>query len=168
MPEADDLLSVQAAANRLGVSRWRVWQMIADGTLDVEPRPWHGRLVPGVRVTPEQPVGGGPSRMAQLQEQVERLSHTVRFLAALVTELSQDRIAARQKEDSLPPAPQASPGERVPFGITARPNPMTHPLSALEPVHVPSREEALAPTRSLFTRPTRRTWWQHGIGSRQI
>jgi uncharacterized coiled-coil protein SlyX len=158
MPDPDDVLSIQAASTRLGVSRWRVWQMIADGTLDVEPRHWHGKLVPGVRVNPDQTLDRANSRIAQLQEQVDKLAHTVRFLAALVTELSQERIAAREQ---APPVSRSTPlqtPEVIPYGITARPNPMTAPLSALEPVKVPTREEALAEISSLF-QPPRKGWW---------
>jgi hypothetical protein len=50
--------------------------------------------------------------------------------------------------------------EPIPYGITARANPMTHPVTPLSADRTADvgREEALAGVRALFLR--RRSWWQ--------
>jgi hypothetical protein len=51
--------------------------------------------------------------------------------------------------------------DRYPHGITARPNPMTHPSSVFTPARGPAGEELLQPVRHLFKRDEpRRPWWQ--------
>jgi excisionase family DNA binding protein len=49
--------------------------------------------------------------------------------------------------------------DRLPQGITARPNPMTHPATQFRPACVTNRDDALAPVRELF-KSRRRDWWQ--------
>ena len=51
--------------------------------------------------------------------------------------------------------------EPFPTGITARPNPMTHPLSCVHPAVDRPRDEVLDPVRELFLRHGRqRPWWR--------
>ncbi len=183
------LLSVTEAARRLGVSRWTVWRMIADGELDAETIMRGGRVLTRVRLPQPLPDDAGApprSRTAQLQEQVDRLTKTLERLTTLLQEANRDRAALqealRRREGEadagageaellrplVPPVPPtASPQtERpsTPPGLGRilgglRPNPMTHPASALPRSRPMRREELLEPVRELF-RTRRRTWWQ--------
>lgn len=49
----------------------------------------------------------------------------------------------------------------APVGITARANPMTHPITPMSSIrsHDNGRDEALASVRSLFATARRRPWW---------
>src|SRR5215208_842134 len=185
MGEQGEILSIQAAAARLGVSRWRVWQLIADGALAVQSRRWQGRLLPGVilpTLAPGQPLDEVPDSPKALRRQIERLSRSVEMLAALVTELSYEQMNARPPTVPAPPeeavpsfapiAPDTHSGPDVPRGDEAGPsepaavaavprsNPMTTPAEALTLASIPSRDEVLAPVRELFRRPASRSWWQ--------
>lgn len=183
------LLSVTAAARRLGVSRWTVWRMIAEGALDAETITWHGRTVTRVRL-PALPAGDNAalprSRTAQLQEQVDRLTKTLERLTTLLQEANRDRAALqaalrRHEGEADPDTPHTPARAIVPLAppvpplpereeaATApalgrvlgglRPNPMTHPVSQLPRSRPMHREELLEPVRELF-RARRRTWWQ--------
>lgn len=217
-PENDDLLTIQAAAKRLGVSRWRVWQMVADGALDVQPLRVAGQTVTRVRIPPSDALDADsdaltlpPSRTSRLTAQVDKLAHTLQFLSAMVTELSQENARLRDElkaargaqptatvdsvapldplryESSIaasPPSqswltepPQDTERARateplvhmiavspvsiydVPVGITARPNPMTHPASAIRRSPEPDRDQLFAPVQELFSARDRRGWW---------
>lgn len=63
-----------------------------------------------------------------------------------------------------PPVTSATPARPVdepepfPVGITARPNPMTHPCNGRRDPYSAARDELLEPVRVLF-KPRRRTWW---------
>jgi hypothetical protein len=162
---ANKSLSINAAAMRLGVSRWQVWQMIADGRLDVEPSSRGGRVVTRVCLPDLDPLRADEplpkSQTERLQEQVDKLSHTVQYLSALLTELAQECVTLRENARREPAAPRRQ-AERpaIPHGITARPNPMTHPAAALGFSAVPSREQALAPIEALLQDRARRAgWW---------
>lgn len=50
----------------------------------------------------------------------------------------------------------------APVGITARANPMTHPITPMSSSrsHDNGRDEALASVRALFVTARRRPWWQ--------
>jgi hypothetical protein len=50
----------------------------------------------------------------------------------------------------------------VPVGVTARANPMTHPVTPMSSSrsHDNGRDEALASVRALFASAQRRPWWQ--------
>jgi hypothetical protein len=48
----------------------------------------------------------------------------------------------------------------IPVGITARPNPMTHPETVISSWRLVSREEALAPIREALDPARRQPWWQ--------
>ncbi len=95
------LLSVTAAARRLGVSRWTIWRMIADGELDAETVTQGGRVITRVRL-PEPPPDNAAvtprSRTAQLQEQVDRLTKTLERLTALLHDHVAATDSARARE----------------------------------------------------------------------
>lgn len=237
--EAAAALSIAAAAARLGVSRWAVMRMIAEGELDAEQVHRQGRMITRVqlpRPSPDDAEGSQPrSRTSRLQEQVDLLSQAVDRLTAMLAESDRQRVqlqdllhqqvarrapahpltpaptppeievrahlqaahAARQEVDGAAPAARtpstaapalsgearwerearrAQRGSRPvrrdpeptvievenlpPVGITARPNPMTHPTPKVVMAPSPSRDELLEPVRSLFTRESRRSWWQ--------
>lgn len=182
MPQAGTSLSVSAVARRLGISRSMVWRMIADGYLDAESVRQGRRLVTRVEVPevwPNDPPGSpARSRTMRLQEQVDRLTELVEELTARLVEARRDQEALmaalrrsvsengpdREAEAEEKVHPPAMPGAEVgpfPAGITARPNPMTHPASVISSWRFASREEALAPLRALLQPETRRgPWWQ--------
>src|SRR5262249_53328513 len=123
MSEGPELLSIHAAAARLGLSRWQVWQRLAEGRLTLEYRVWRGRLVPAVRLPNVAPTTSTNGPMAPLAA-----------------------------------APDGGP---VPFGITRRPNPMTHPKRGTAGAALPYRDAALEPWRALLeTKRTQGRWWQ--------
>lgn len=186
---AAPLLSVTAAARQLGVSRWTVWRMIADGELDAETITCRGRTLTRVRL-PHLPAGGTAalprSRTAQLQEQVDRLTKTLERLTTLLQEANRDRAVLQEalrrhgseatpgatqapSAAAGPPAPAIPPPPEPARPPTApglgrilgglRPNPMTHPAAELPRSRPMRREELLEPVRELF-RTRRRTWWQ--------
>lgn len=217
-PESDDLLTIQAAAKRLGVSRWRVWQLVADGAVDVQPVRVADQTVTRVRLpaavnaaTDADPPTLPPTRSAQLAAQVDKLAHTLQFLSAMVTELSHENARLRDElkaargshptatvepvapldplryesaaavaprhQPSVPSGPQDAERSQapkpvvqmievsplsaydVPVGITARPNPMTHPASAIRRTAEPDRDQLFAPVQELFSARDRRGWW---------
>jgi excisionase family DNA binding protein len=270
---SDETLSVTAAAEQLGVSRWTVWRMIAEGNLDAENAMRGSRVVTRVQLPipcEDEPEGSPPrSRTARLQERVDRLTHSVECLSEMLLQAERERVELREELErqaaagrsrvlasrrvvAEPPFPAAvhpfapapaiaaprepeplvagdrlipavrarsdepsvrlgpSPAplhsdvkavvapaenkreavplrvvsesgglkgeglmldvfglaapvadEPFPPGITARPNPMTHPTSAFKPSRGPSGEELLQPVRHLFKREERRrSWWQ--------
>jgi hypothetical protein len=216
---SNDTLSITAAAEQLGVSRWSVWRMIADGDLDAE-SDMRGRRVTTRVQLPEysndDPAGSPPrSRTARLQERVDRLTHSVECLSEMLLHAERERAELRSElerqyqralqqapaptvrlaapratehtERSAPtpeptpvyrsepaprpaprapePAPELEPEppalSSLPHGITARPNPMTHPATTFSAVRGPAGEELLQPVRHLFKRDEqRRPWWQ--------
>jgi excisionase family DNA binding protein len=169
MGERRELLSMTAAAKRLGVSRTTVWRMIAEGELDAEHVQGGRRrytLVALPVACPDDPPGAPPrSRTARLQEQVERLSAAVQSLSALLAEAERRARAADVPRPRFAVWPHPSSGttalSRIPAGITARPNPMTHPATEWRPLPSPSREDLLEPLRDLFRERSRpRGWWR--------
>ncbi len=178
-------LSVTAVAKLLGVSRTAVWRMIADGELDAESIRQGHRLMTRVRlphVAPDDPEDAPPrSQMSRLQEQLDRLTQSVQYLSAMLVEAERERarlraeltrprpepepaaqpVATRPEPPSVvwsaPVRPVAEP-DPFPVGITARPNPMTHPGTGRREPHATTRDELLEPVRTLF-KPRRRNWW---------
>lgn len=184
------LLSVTAAARRLGVSRWTIWRMIADGELDAETVTQGGRVITRVRL-PEPPPDNAAvtprSRTAQLQEQVDRLTKTLERLTALLQEANRDRAALqealrqRRGEVSTAPAEADAPREAATAHLPERPAPVavqpgTPPglgriLGGLRPNPMthpaselprsrPMRREELLEPVRELFRARRRTWWQ--------
>lgn len=184
------LLSVTAAARRLGVSRWTIWRMIADGELDAETVTQGGRVITRVRL-PEPPPDNAAvpprSRTAQLQEQVDRLTKTLERLTALLQEANRDRAALqealrqRRGEASTAPAEADAPREAATAHLPERPAPVavqpgTPPglgriLGGLRPNPMthpaselprsrPMRREELLEPVRELFRARRRTWWQ--------
>ena len=157
---SDETLSIDAAAERLGVSRWTVWRMVADGDLDTQKVDWHGRLT--TRVT--LPIGQAGystaslprSRTAVLQEQVDRLSFAVERLSEALLE------AERRVEPApalVAPAPPRARPPRPPVTDYVAPTPRAQRVVIVDVK--PSREEMLAPVRALFEqRGQRPTWWR--------
>ena len=191
MHGADGTLSVTAVARRLGVSRSMVWRMIADGYLDaVSVRRGH-RLVTRVEVPtvlPDEPPGTpARSRTMRLQDQVDALTQKVETLTTKLIEAEAEQQHLRRQlqrrlreangsQPVLPPTPEGveiepdvdghgmtviPPPNPIPHGITARPNPMTHPEEVISSWRLLSREEALAPIRAALDPAQRRhAWWQ--------
>ncbi len=165
----DGTVSITAAARRLGVSRSAIWRMIAAGDLDAETIRRGGREVTRVRLPEALPGCPIPrSRTAQLQEQVDRLTQTVQHLSILLAEAERDRsarrIEQRQRIATTPRLPRPTTPEPAdepfPPGITARPNPMTHPATELRSCRSASRDDLLEPVRELFRRePRHRAGW---------
>lgn len=184
------LLSVTAAARWLGVSRWTIWRMIADGELDAETVTQGGRVITRVRL-PEPPPDNAAvtprSRTAQLQEQVDRLTKTLERLTALLQEANRDRAALqealrqRRGEVSTAPAEADAPREAATAHLPERPAPVavqpgTPPglgriLGGLRPNPMthpaselprsrPMRREELLEPVRELFRARRRTWWQ--------
>jgi excisionase family DNA binding protein len=182
-----EALTVADAARRLGVSRSTIWRMIAAGELDAEHLQRGRRLLTRVLIPDGAGAGAAlpRSRTAQLQEQVVTLSRTVDQLSGLLAQREPERpyasaAPATGEERPRPPAhipprarrpadtstgvpaaflhPITDDDGPVPAGITARPNPMTHPATLFRPSCVGNRDEALAPERELF-KGRRRVWW---------
>lgn len=191
MHGVDGTLSVTAVARRLGVSRSMVWRMIADGYLDAASVRRGHRLVTRVEVPsvlPDEPPGTpARSRTMRLQDQVDALTQTVEALTAQLIEAETEQHHLRQElhrrlrgalsvPPMLPPAPDGVEIEPdvdghgltviparnlIPHGITARPNPMTHPETVISSWRLLSREEALASVRAALDPAHRRNaWWQ--------
>lgn len=193
MHGTDGTLSVTAVARRLGVSRSMVWRMIADGYLDAASVRRGHRLVTRVEVPavlPDEPPGTpARSRTMRLQDQVDALTQTVETLTARLIEAEAEQHHLRQQlhrrpreasmiHSTLPPAPEGveiepdvdghgltviPPPNPIPHGITARPNPMTHPEEVISSWRLLSREEALAPLRAALDPAQRRHAWWHKI-----
>jgi excisionase family DNA binding protein len=172
--ETDETLSVTAVAKRLGISRSMVWRMIADGYLDAE-SVRHGRRlltrVEAPRVLPGDPPGSpARSRTMRLQAQVDRLTQAIEVLTDRLIEAEREHAQLREELQQVtspapagaqPPVAPEVAADPFPAGITARPNPMTHPATVLPPARALSRDEALAPLRALFEPESRRgAWWQ--------
>jgi hypothetical protein len=217
---SNETLSITAAAEQLGVSRWSVWRMIADGDLDAESDMRGSRVTTRVQLpeySSDDPAGSPPrSRTARLQERVDRLTHSVECLSEMLLHAERERAELRMElerqyqralhqapalsprlsappamEHTERPAPVSSPApvyrsepaarpaaprmpepvsepepeppafSSLPHGITARPNPMTHPATTFSAVRGPAGEELLQPVRHLFKRDEqRRPWWQ--------
>jgi excisionase family DNA binding protein len=184
------LLSVAAAARRLGVSRWTIWRMIADGELDAETVTQGGRVITRVRL-PEPPPDNAAapprSRTAQLQEQVDRLTKTLERLTALLQEANRDRAALQEalrqrrgEVDSGPTeagAPRGAatahlPERSVPVAVPpGTPPGLGRILGGLRPNPMthpaselprsrPMRREELLEPVRELFRARRRTWWQ--------
>lgn len=184
------LLSVTAAARRLGVSRWTIWRMIADGELDAETVTQGGRVITLVRLPPPPPdhaTAPPRSRTAQLQEQVDRLTKTLERLTALLQEANRDRAALqealrqRQGEVSASPIEDSSPRrvatahppeQPVPVAVQPGvPPKLGRILGGLRPNPMthpaselprsrPMRREELLEPVRELFRARRRTWWQ--------
>ena len=95
-------------------------------------------------------------RLGQVQGQIAQLVQSVDQISRALHRLEQLVVAG---EFNVRGTGQAA-GAPFPVGITARANPMTHPLTPLSlPIIADtSRDHALAPVRALFQR--RRPWWQ--------
>ena len=111
-----------------------------------------------VRDDGAQAIDGFPVmvRLGQVQGQIAQLVQSVDQISRALHRLEQLVVAG---EFNVRGSAQAACA-RFPVGITARANPMTHPLT---PLSVPiaadtSRDDALAPVRARFQR--RRPWWQ--------
>lgn len=167
MADTDVTLSISAVAKRLNVSRSMVWKMIADGFLDAESFMRGGRLYTRVHVPVtlphEPPNARAKSKTLRLQEQLDQLMQRVDEMTQRLIEVERDRSRLRETVVRLsftpPPGTASMPAEqpdRFPRGIASRPNPMTHPLSELGPIAVPSRDEVLAPIRALLEAEARR------------
>ncbi len=176
-------VSITAAATRLGVSRTAVWWLIAGGALDAESTVRSGRIYARVALPgePFDPSQGLPlSRAARLQAQVEQLTGTVDRLTALLADADRERAHLKDqlgwldeasngqaRARSLPErsaAPESTqvvePETAVEFvPVTARPNPMTHPVEVFPPLGRSNRDELLLPVRELF-RSRQRAWWK--------
>lgn len=94
-----------------------------------------------------------------------RLTEIQHQLGALVRRMERFGEALERIEETIARGALARAGRELdePFrnGVTARANPMTHPVtppSVRAPVDT-GREEALATVRALFAR-SRRPWWQ--------
>lgn len=184
------LLSVTAAARQLGVSRWTIWRMIADGQLDAETVKYGGRVLTRVRL-PQMPAGDTGvlprSRTAQLQEQVDRLTKTLERLTTLLQEANRDRAALQAALRRHEGEASAGPQEREPARSsdlaapappsTAEPAPPSAPprlgriLGGLRPNPMthpaselprsrPMRREELLEPVRELFRTRRRAWWQ--------
>jgi hypothetical protein len=92
-------------------------------------------------------------RLSQIQSQVAYLTQTLERMNQTIERLE------RGLADGVLGA-RAPMREAVPYGVTARANPMTHPITPLSARSVPdqSREDALASVRALFNPP--KPWWQ--------
>jgi hypothetical protein len=95
-------------------------------------------------------------RLGQIQDQLAALTRSVERLERVVERLEQSGTVAAPGR-----ARAVESTALVPAGVTARPNPMTHPLTPLNRAVVPdgSRDDVLAGVRQLFA-TRRRSWWQ--------
>lgn len=174
MNGSEETLSITAAAERLGVSRWTVWRMIAEGELDAESALRGKRIV--TRVQLPQPSEDDPtprSRTARLQERVDRLTHSIECLSEMLLQAERERaelrqeLARRQAQPVPRPQPQPEPlppgepltptprAEIVPSSGSTRdpqPAPSPQPRPGLA---VPARSEKLVerPVSSITGRP---------------
>lgn len=98
-------------------------------------------------------------RLGQIQSQLAALTRTVERMGRALEQMEGDYRAAGPARVARPR--DTDNGPVVPYGITARPNPMTHPLTPLNSAVIPenNREDALASVRALFA-TRRRPWWQ--------
>jgi len=95
-------------------------------------------------------------RLNEVQGQIAALNRRLdRFADTL------ERIEQVLCDRSAPRASVCGAEEPVPQGVTARANPMTHPITPLSARVAPDtgRDEALAGVRALFLM-RRRPWWQ--------
>ena len=97
-------------------------------------------------------LGQIQGQLAVLTQRVERMSRVLEQVEREYGEGGTARLSPRHADDDNPV---------VPYGITARPNPMTHPLTPLNSAVIPenNRDDALAGVRALFA-ARRRPWWQ--------
>lgn len=108
--EPEDTLSVAAVAEQLGISRWSVWRMIAEGELEVE-QATRGRkvytrvLLPLPEPRAENAAPTPRSRTARLQDRVDRLTHTVEYLSAMLFEAERERTELREIAEKQPVTP---------------------------------------------------------------
>jgi hypothetical protein len=95
-------------------------------------------------------------RLSEVQSQIAALNRRLDRVGDVLERLDQairDGLVAR--------ATTRGAEEPFPQGVTARANPMTHPVTPLSARAAPDtgRDEALASVRALFTM-RRRPWWQ--------
>jgi hypothetical protein len=93
-------------------------------------------------------------RLSQVQSQVAYLTQTVERMNQTI-----ERLERGLADGTL--GARAGWRDPPPYGITARANPMTHPITPLSTrssMTDHSREDALATVRALFNRP--KPWWQ--------
>lgn len=158
MKGSDETLSITAAAEQLGVSRWSVWRMIADGDLDAESTIRGSRISTRVQLpqlSSEDPDGSPPrSRTARLQERVDRLTHSVECLSEMLLHAERERAELRaelerQYQRSLHPAPAVSAHISAPSALehAERPTPLPEPppIYRSEPAARPSAPAPRAP-----------------------
>jgi excisionase family DNA binding protein len=134
----DDTLSIGAAAERLGVYRWTVWRMIAEGELDAESTNRGRRLL--TRVQLPQPSEDDPSprsRTARLQERVDRLTHSVECLSEMLLKAERERAELRNELERY----SLRGGQGPPLLAEAAP---PAPIFRVEPaaLSIPARENA--------------------------
>ena len=94
-------------------------------------------------------------RLGELQGQIGALARRMERFADVL-----DRLDQAIAGGALARASSRGADEPFPTGVTARANPMTHPVTPPSARTAPDtgRDEALATVRALFTR--RRPWWQ--------
>ena len=95
-------------------------------------------------------------RLSQVQSQIGYLTQTVERLSQTV-----ERVERGLVDGTIVRAGWRAAESPFPNGITARANPMTHPVTPLSvrPERDHSRDDALASVRALFVH-SRRPWWQ--------
>jgi hypothetical protein len=95
-------------------------------------------------------------RLSQVQSQIGYLTQTIERLSQTV-----ERVERGLVDGTIFRAGWRAAESPFPNGITARANPMTHPVTPLSirPERDHSRDDALASVRALFTH-SRRPWWQ--------
>ena len=120
---------------------------------------WRGAAPLSRRDDDQADVEGFPVmvRLAEVQHQIVHLSHRVDRIAEILDRVEQ-AIA-----DGLSTTRASWRGGEEPFphGVTARANPMTHPLTPFSvgsAIGDTGRDEALSTVRALFQQ--RRPWWQ--------
>ncbi len=95
-------------------------------------------------------------RLSQVQSQIAYLTQTVERLSQTVERLERGLV-----DGTIVRAGWRAADAPFPNGVTARANPMTHPVTPLSArtERDSSRDDALASVRALFVH-TRRPWWQ--------